>query len=142
MFEVADEYLDVWKGESKGKVLVITNLFGEIKNISIEECFEHWFPSSTNKARDAMPRPEEDMAYRLSLLPCVREVLTKLPYEPVKNDKGNWEVEAIVPKGVHSNRIEVIRVVIAYDDRRGWYLKTYYPYWDTTAKKKQRSVGF
>lgn len=81
---------------------------------------------------------QEDIAYRLSLLPCVREALTELPYEPLKNEKGNWEVQARTPRrrDHQSNRIEVIKIVIAYDPRKGWHLKTYHPYWDTTSKKK------
>jgi len=58
----------------------------------------------------------------------------------VKNDVGNWELEARPPRprNPQSNRIEVIKVVLAHDARKGWYLKTYHTYWDTTGKKKKK----
>jgi hypothetical protein len=67
----------------------------------------------------------------------------QLPHEPVKNeDTGNWEVELRVPKerDPQSNVVHVVTVVIAFEERRGWFLKTYHPYKDTTGRKKKKSM--
>ncbi|AFM27203.1 hypothetical protein Desti_4576 [Desulfomonile tiedjei DSM 6799] len=138
MFQIANKYLDEWRRTCHGKIYVLTNLFGERKRVYIEKCFDHWFPREDSEDLP-LEYSEEDIAYRLSLLPCVREVLVKLPHEPIQNPStGNWEVEARIPRprDPQSNRIEVIRVVIACDAANGWHLKTYHPYWDTTRKKK------
>jgi hypothetical protein len=138
MFDIANKYLEEWRRACGGKIYVLTNLFGKRTRIYIEECFRHWSASDNPETLSA-DYSKEDIACRLSLLPCVREVLTELPHEPARDDStGHWVVEARVPRprNPQSNRIEVIKVVIAYDGAKGWYLKTYHPYWDTRGKKK------
>jgi hypothetical protein len=138
MYATVNKYLDEWEQACGGKIYVLTDLFGERTRIYIEECFKHW--SSSETPGELSPDySETDIAYRLSLLPCVREALTELPHEPVLNpETGNWEVEARVPRprNPQSNEIEVIKMVIAHSDRAGWHLRTYHPYRDTIGKKK------
>ena len=150
MFEVINEYLDEWEKRcGGGRIYVLTNLFGKRRRIYIDECLDHWFPeklpveSLEEDAKESQRvYSDDDIAYRLSLLPCVREVLTVLPHDPVKSEKEEqrWEVEARLPRprDPQSNQIEVLKIVIAYDSSKGWHLKTYHPYWDTVGKKKKK----
>lgn len=105
--------------------------------VLMEDCIDHFY----NKCVDpnSPVTVVVDIAGRLSLMPCVKEILEKTTYNPQEiEEEGQtkWVLEGRLLQKRRDDPVKVVKVVLFKNKNQQWYVKTYHPYTVPSKKKK------